>query len=248
MEEYINTIERLKNDEDYYGDFGKQFLSNSDIGTLLKKPEDLHKPLKKTTAMLVGGYFHTVVLEPDKINKYKIIQERNRNTKAYKEMSGGELCLLQHEVDQIELLKDKMLENDILKGLIHGTHCDSKIEYEVPNITVLCDLKWKGKVDILNHDEKLIIDIKTTSDIDSFKWSSKKYNYDSQAYIYRNLFDYDFIFIVIDKNTHKLNIFEVSNEAYERGQEKVEKAAEAYKLYYQSKDFDPKQYLEVNTI
>ena len=82
----------------------------------------------------------------------------------------------------------------------------------------------------------------------NFRWSSRKYNYDSQAYIYRNLFDYDFIFIVIDKNTHKLNIFEVSNEAYERGQEKVEKAAEAYKLYYQSKDFDPKQYLEVNTI
>ena len=25
-------IQRLKNDEDYYGEFGQQFLSNSDIG------------------------------------------------------------------------------------------------------------------------------------------------------------------------------------------------------------------------
>ena len=30
-------IDRLRNDEDYYGEFGQQFLSNSNIGTLLKK-------------------------------------------------------------------------------------------------------------------------------------------------------------------------------------------------------------------
>ncbi len=31
-------LKRLKNDEDYYGDFGKQYLSNSDIYTLLNNP------------------------------------------------------------------------------------------------------------------------------------------------------------------------------------------------------------------
>ena len=30
-------LKRLKNDEDYYGDFGKKYLSNSDIYTLLNK-------------------------------------------------------------------------------------------------------------------------------------------------------------------------------------------------------------------
>ena len=29
------VIEKLRNDEHYYGDFGKQYLSNSDIKTLL---------------------------------------------------------------------------------------------------------------------------------------------------------------------------------------------------------------------
>ena len=34
-------IERLRNDEDYYGDYGNKFLSNSHIGKLLKNPMSL---------------------------------------------------------------------------------------------------------------------------------------------------------------------------------------------------------------
>ena len=33
-------LDRLRNDEDYYGAFGKQYLSNSDIGALLKNPKE----------------------------------------------------------------------------------------------------------------------------------------------------------------------------------------------------------------
>ena len=35
-------------------------------------------------------------------------------------MSGGELCLLQHEVDQIELMTEKVLANDMCRDLIRG--------------------------------------------------------------------------------------------------------------------------------
>ena len=37
------AIERLRNDEDYYGDFGKQYLSNSDIDALLNNPLNFKK-------------------------------------------------------------------------------------------------------------------------------------------------------------------------------------------------------------
>jgi hypothetical protein len=37
-------IEMLREDEHYYGDFGKQYLSNSDIKTLLKNPLALKEP------------------------------------------------------------------------------------------------------------------------------------------------------------------------------------------------------------
>ena len=185
------VIEKLKDDEHYYGEFGKQYLSNSDIRSLLNNPLALGAESEQRPAFLVGGYFHTAILEPDKLKKYKVIQSSTRNTKVYKEMSGGELCLLQHEVDQIELLSDKVLDNNVCKSLILGEN----VEYEKPGITKLEGLMWKGKADIINHDEKLIIDLKTTADLSKFKSSAYRYNYDSQAYIYSNLFNYEFIFI-----------------------------------------------------
>ena len=106
-------IEKLRDDKHYYGDFGKKYLSNSDIGTLLKNPLALGQPSKPSTAFLVGGYFHTAILEPDKLKKYRVIPSSTRNTKVYKEMSGGELCLLEHEVDMIEKLSDKILSNKV---------------------------------------------------------------------------------------------------------------------------------------
>ena len=239
-----DVIEKLRNDEDYYGDFGKKYLSNSDIKTLLTNPLALGKSPEMRPAFLVGGYFHTAILEPDKLKKYKVIPSSTRNTKAYKEMSGGELCLLQHEVDQIELMSDIMLSNNVCKGLIR----DSNTEYETPGICKLEGEMWKGKADIINHNEKLVIDLKTTSDIQKFRYSASKFNYDSQAYIYSKLFGYEMVFIVIDKNTHQLGIFDCSNEFYERGKDKVQRAVEAYKLFYKQDGFDPTQYFINKTL
>ena len=237
-------IEKLRDDEHYYGEFGKKYLSNSDIGTLLKNPLLLGQPSKPSSAFLVGGYFHTAILEPDKLKKYRIIPSSTRNTKVYKEMSGGELCLLQHEVDMIEVMSDKILDNKICNDLIRG----SNVEYEVPGITELEGNMWKGKADIINHDEKLVIDLKTTNDIMAFSRSAWKYNYDSQAYIYSKLFGYEMLFIVIDKNTHQIGLFDCSPEFYERGLDKVRKATEAYNLFYKTEDFDASQYFINKTL
>ena len=242
-------LNKLKNDEDYYGDFGNQFLSNSHVGKLLKDPLNVFKPSKPSPAFLVGGYFHACILEPDKIESFRVVKSSTRNTKEYKEVSGGELCLLQKEVDEIELMRDKLMGNDICKDLIRGTtNSGIDIEYEVPGVTELFGNKWKGKADIINHEEKLIIDLKTTSDIDRFKWSASKFNYDSQAYIYSKLFGYEMLFIVIDKTTHQIGMFDCSPEFYQRGEDKVSKASEAYDLFYKTKDFDPKQYFISKTL
>jgi len=248
-------LKRLYNDEDYYGEFGNKFLSNSHIGKLLKDPLRAFEPSKPSPAFLIGGYFHTCILEPDKIDKYKVVKSNTRNTKAYKDVAGGELCLLQHEVDTIELMREKVMSNDICRDLILGNsdptmeyHNIGKHEYEVPMITELFGNQWKGKADIVNHEEKLVIDLKTTADIDKFKWSASKYNYDSQAYIYSKLFGYEMLFIVIDKATHNIGMFDCSPEFYERGEDKVRRAAEAYDLFYKTKDFDPKQYFISKTL
>jgi len=257
MENRNTILQRLCNDEDYYGEYGNQFLSNSHVSKLLKDPLRAFEPSKPSPAFLIGGYFHTCILEPDKLEKYKVVKSTNRNTKAYKDVAGGELCLLQQEVDMIELMRAKVLDNDICRDLIQGRqmspgsltkNMEGNVEYEVPMITELFGNKWKGKADIVNHEEKLIIDLKTTADIEKFQWSANKYNYDSQAYIYSKLFGYEFLFIVIDKNSHQIGMFDCSPQFYERGEEKVRKASEAYDLFYKTKDFDPKQYFISKTL
>jgi hypothetical protein len=238
------ALKALENDTNYYGDFGKKYLSNSDISTLLTNPLALGQKMANRPAFLVGGYFHTAILEPEKLKNFKIVEATTRNTKAYKEISDGEMCLLKHEVDQIELMTEKMLNNEVCRDLIRS----GNVEYERPEITELEGQMWKGKADIVNHDEKLIIDLKTTADITKFKYSASKYNYDSQAYIYSKLFGYEMLFIAIDKNTHQIGIFDCSPEFYARGEDKVKRAVEAYELFYKSEDFDPKQYFLTKTL
>ena len=234
-------IEKLKQDEHYYGDYGKQFLSNSDISILLKNPKLLREAKPKSTAMVIGGYFHTAILEPNKLKSFRIIESSTRNTKKYKEMSEGEICLLQHEVDKIELMTEVMMDNNICRGLIKG-------DFEVPAVTELFSNKWKGKADIINHEEKLVIDLKTTSDLDRFRWSASKFNYDSQAYIYSNLFGYEMLFMVMDKETLQIGLFDCSPDFYKSGEDKVRKATDAYDLFYKTEDFDSKQYLITKTL
>ena len=77
-------LKKLRNDEDYYGDFGNQFLSNSHISKLLKDPLNAFEPSKPSPAFAVGGYFHTCILEPDKLEKYKLNANQTRELNGQK--------------------------------------------------------------------------------------------------------------------------------------------------------------------
>ena len=237
---------KLRSDEHYYGEYGQQFLSNSNISTLLKNPKDLNKPKPNSPAFLIGGYFHTAILEPQKLKSFKIVEAATRNTKAYKEISGGEMCLLQKEADQVNLMTEIMLANDVCRDLIRPVL--GSVRYEEPHVAEIFGNLWKGKADIINDEEKLVIDLKTTADIDKFRWSASKYNYDSQAYIYSKLFGYEMLFIVIDKTTHQIGLFDCSPEFYKSGEDKVRRASDAYDLFYKTENFDHKQHLITKTL
>jgi len=232
--------DKLKLDEHYYGEFGQQYLSNSNIKTILNDPANLNVDKGGTNpAFLVGGYFHTSILEPEKLKNFKKVDASTRNTNKYKEEAKDEPMLLKHEADNADKMVEAIMANDICRDLIKPLL--GNVDYEEPAIAELFGNQWKGKADIINHDEKLVIDLKTTGEIDKFRWSASKYNYDSQAYIYSKLFGYDMLFIVIDKKSHKIGIFECSPEFYKRGAQKVKQASEAYDLYFKSENFDFKQ-------
>ena len=65
-----DILEKLKDDDHYYGEFGQQYLSNSDIITLLNDPKSFRKPKDFTKPMLIGRYLQMYQVEiPRNIRK-----------------------------------------------------------------------------------------------------------------------------------------------------------------------------------
>jgi len=89
-------------------------------------------------------------------------------------------------------------------------------QYEEPMVKEIHGELWKGKADIIGKD--FVYDLKTSGDILSFKNSVYKFNYDSQAYIYQQLFGKPLKFLVIDKNTLMMGMYQLSEETLARGE------------------------------
>jgi len=219
-------LDRLRNDEDYYGEYGSQFLSNSTVGVLLSNPKLYGVKQDPTVPMLQGSYFHTALLEPEKLNNFDIVEASTRNTNIYKDASQGKLLLLKNEVDNLEEMVGVIKSNFFFYENIYA---DGNL-YEEPAIMELFGHKFKGKADIVT--DEIVIDIKTTSNIKDFRWSAKKYGYDSQAYLYQQFFDKPLVFYVIDKTTHELGVFEPTEDFVLGGRDKVLRAVEIYEKFY----------------
>jgi len=225
----MNIVDRLRDDAEYYGGIGRKYLSNSDIGTLLNNPKDYGSSRKDTKEFAMGRYFHQMFLEPDKAKDVSYIDVASRNTKAYKEYLHEvqtDIVLLKKEVDEVNLWVDAMNVNMDFFELINNP----ENVYEQPAVGEIFGANWKGKADILAPDA--IYDLKTTSNINDFRWNFRKYNYDSQAYVYSTLFNRPMVFLVIDKNTLMMGRYTVSDESLERGENKVKKAVSIYNKFF----------------
>ena len=222
-------LEKLKNDQDYYGAFGKQYMSNSDISTLLTNPKQYGVGLPDNANFAKGRYFHQLVLEPEKAVGYTFVESSSRNTKLYKEYCAEaevDFALLSKEGEELRRLVGVMMGNLDMYDLIRNP---DNI-YELPAIGEIEGKMWKGKADIVHPD--MVIDIKTTSKIEDFKWSARKYNYDSQCYIYQKLFGKPLIFLVIDKTSDMMGVFRPTEEFVKGGFNKVKRAIEVHNKFF----------------
>jgi len=77
-----NILELLKNDREYYSGVGKNYLSNSDIGTLLSNPQDYGKSRGDNKSFAEGRYFHQLILEPEKAAATPFVDASTRNDEA----------------------------------------------------------------------------------------------------------------------------------------------------------------------
>ena len=220
-------IKQLREDSEYYGNFGRSYLSNSDIGVLLNNPKLFGTKREDNLNFMKGRLFHQILLEPNKTKDWNVVDVSSRNTKAYKEKiaeAGEDFLLLKKEWDEMHRLSEVMKDNPFF----HETMYAVGNKFEEPND--ICRAP-AGALQI-SPTEECIIDVKTSGDIKKFHYTAKSYNYDSQAYIYQMLFNKPLVFYVIDKNTEQLGVFSTTDTFLDKGREKVEKAVEVYNKFF----------------
>ena len=231
-------LEKMYDDEFYYGELSRLALSSSALKLLLESPKKYYYVTKyssnlDTQGIRDGRLLHTLVLEPNKFEEFEFVDVVGKNTKKYKEAKEEYgIVYTRKEKEDAERLADALYRNEQALMLLQNT------EYEVPAINLVQGYPFRGKADILS--ENTICDLKTTTDIRAFKYSALKYGYDVQAYLYCELFGkqyFDFKFLVIDKGSLDIGIFECSEEFYLQGQEKVKFAIKRYEEYFANKDW-----------
>lgn len=223
------SVELLRDDANYYGKVGRAYLSNSDVGTLLSDPQKFKQPIPDNINFAKGRYFHQLILEPTKAEGVQGVDAGARTTNIYKDAiaeRGVDFAMLTKEMKEIEHCVAVMMGNLDFYDLIRG---EGNV-YEEPAIGEFKGVKWKGKADIVTPT--MVLDLKTTSNLADFKYSARKYNYDSQCYIYQTLFGKPLIFLAIEKQSGALGIFRPSEDFVRRGEDKVERAMEVYSRFF----------------
>ena len=226
-------LTQMYSDEFYYGHLGKHALSSSSLKMILKSPKTYRNVTKygdpngDSPALAAGKLVHWMVLEPHKVDQLHFVEASTKNTKIYKEAKEqyGEV-FLNKERSAAERIADAVLRNEAALKLL------TKSEFEVPAIDMLEGLPFRGKADIMQGDT--IIDLKTTAELSSFRWSADKYGYDLQAYMYLRLFNKEkFTFLVVDKASTDIGIFETTEEFIAKGEQKFFQAIENYKYFFE---------------
>jgi len=230
-------LELMKDDTFYYDYLGKAALSSSSIKLLLDSPKKYKYVTEygspSSQALRDGWLFHTCILESDVFNSQIFVDVQSKNTKAYKlaKEEHGKVFTMKEKRDA-ERLADAFLRNEHALQLI--TDC----EFEVPAIGYITarsgnKYPFRGKADVL--DSYRIVDLKSTSDLKAFPYSSRKYGYMCQVYIYCELFNkpYDtFKFCAVDKNSCDVGIYDISDEFYNLGKERVLDALDTYETFF----------------
>jgi hypothetical protein len=235
-------IDNMYDDSFYYGYLGKQALSSSSLKMVLSSPKTYKYVTKygqsETQPLRDGKLFHTMILEPHKIDELTIVDVATKAGKAYKEAKAeGKEVYTTNEIKAAERLADAILRND------EAVHYMSKAQFEIPEISMINGIPFRAKADILK--DNMIVDLKTTTGLNEFRYSADKYSYDLQAYLYREMFNVDeFVFVCIDKGSLDIGIFECSDEFYEKGKRKLEQGIDNYKYFFgENSDVDLNQYV-----
>ena len=250
-------LSKMVNDDFYYNEMDvSKVLSYSSAKWLLKSPKYFllkqNQQMVETQPLRDGKLIHMQILEPEKYNKLTFVDVSSKNTKIWKE------AVVENGKEFTYTLKERNINNKIVQAFLRNDVCMDYLkgnDVEVPGLLEYDGVPFRGKADILGDD--FIADVKTTGDgvgelsngKNQFEYSVQKYDYDLQAYLYTQMFNKDrFIWVVIDKVTTEIGVFEASQELLESGKKKLDDIVSKYKLIFLEGLIDLEQYVIIKTI
>lgn len=233
-----DILRLLDDDQLYYGSFGDNWYSRGFLVKLLDDPFLLKadEVWGNGSALVIGNFVHKCILEPHKVKDFEYSLATHRAQNQYKEdlanSSYDRWMFLEKDFIKWKEFSDNILLNDEVKRILR----DPDNEYEVPLVSEFNGLPIKGKCDIINHKKKLIIDLKTTSDLTTFADKVDEWHYNVQAAMYAKALldgeEYTFRFVAVDKKTGKTGVFDISKGEMERGVRKLYKCTNLFKHYH----------------
>lgn len=176
---------RLSND-DYHSGPG---ISRSGLVRILRSPAHFLTPVEPTDTMVFGSAFHSYTLEPKEFETQYIVRPEgiDGRTKAGKEwlasIDPALRVLKQDDYDKIRFMRDSVFRHPLAAELLsHGEAELSAYWNDFDDPDTLC----KARFDWLNKPQRILVDLKKTTDARPHRFQSIAYDkgYHMEAFWY----------------------------------------------------------------
>lgn len=236
--------------------------SQSHLKTILKSPAHYLSAAKykmiPSPAMIMGTAVHCAVLEGQETFDSQFIRKPDNikyTTKAGKEWkeANSEKTILPNDGkepqwDCVMGMSQALRELDWFSGKSDDYRKFNEVSIYWQEMGIDC----KARLDrvIVNDDEVLVLDLKTTDSIAPTKFQSKcvDLGYDFQAAWYSHAAELiykkpaRFVFVAVERNSpHSIDMFEVSSQMLAEARNKNKKALELLKECFENDYFPKKQ-------
>lgn len=230
--------------EEYHGD--KSYLSSSSLKTILKDPSEFYRSHilkeervinpKTQNAFDEGSYAHTLILEPEMIDEeYAFFpgwRKVGKEWEEFKKEHEGKTILSKPQKSRVEKWANAYKKRSSQIDLISGGFPEHTVAGNFLGVPL------KVRADYINIDKGYLADIKTTSystDVDTFKYTVEQFYYQLSAALYCQIFkqyydkEFDFYFIVLGKKDCSCEVYKMSEETMNKGNQMVRQAIAKYK-------------------
>jgi hypothetical protein len=219
-------------------------ISASDLKILLNKSpyhfQNRSQIKNESDSLSFGTLCHTAILEPEIYDTYVLepkIDKRTKEWKAWLAENEGKTTVSEDDAARIKLIKTRMQQVGILPIFSRG-------ESEVSAYGEHMDLKIRARADKWDPERRIVVDLKTTRDLQWFTKDIFRYGYDLSVPHYSQLFanaancapeDITYIFVAVESvGPHDCGWYVLSGENIARARANWELALTRCKVVLES--------------